>query len=121
MRRAAFAVVAVVLTILAFSLTASPARAQSGDCVQACADQWYTDKSECLARLNATLATIAAAEDKCISECAPGNFLCQGLCSRNANIKRGAANNDYRRCVNRANTTAWNCYRACEISKGRPR
>lgn len=120
MRRTACVVAGLLLSLVVLGPVPA-AHAGASDCVQACADQWFADKAACAERLNATLTAIAAAEEQCISACAPTNFLCQAQCVRAGNIKRGVANNEYRRCVNRANTTAWNCYRACEISKGRPR
>ncbi len=102
----------LVLAVLALSpvvLAGSPDPA----CVQQCADQWAADKQACLDALNAQLAVIDGKTQDCLNDPANDTPVKQGLCIHNANVQRFAANNDYRKCINRANTTAWNCYRAC--------
>ncbi|MFN7965889.1 MAG: hypothetical protein U0V87_09420 [Acidobacteriota bacterium] len=88
------------------------------DCVQACADQWVVDKQACQDQLDAALAQIATEEADCISNAT--NPIAQGLCVRNANIKRFNARRDYQNCISRANTTAYNCSRNCQPSDSRP-
>jgi hypothetical protein len=88
------------------------------DCVQACADQWVVDKQACQDQLDADLAQIATEEANCIT--AATNPLAQGICVRNANIKRFTARRNYQTCISRANTTAYNCSRNCQPSDSRP-
>jgi hypothetical protein len=88
------------------------------DCVQACADQWVLDKQACQETLDATLATIANDEATCIANAT--NVIQQGLCVRNANIRRFTARRDYQNCISLANTVAYNCVRNCEQSDSRP-
>lgn len=107
---------AALLLMVVVALGTSVATADFQQCVQACADQWAADKQACADALQAALANIAAQEEACINACAPTNFLCQANCVRQGNIRRYNANSDYRRCVNVANTVAWNCYRNCQQS-----
>lgn len=109
---------ALLLAVAVFG--SSVALAEDPGCIQACADRWFADKQACLDDLNAAYANIDANTEACINNCAPSNFLCQANCVRTGNLQRRAAENDYRYCVNVANTIAWNCYRACVASKSKP-
>jgi hypothetical protein len=110
---------ALALGVLA-ALSAPANFAGSQDCIQACADQYLEDRSDCLEQLNTRLAQIEAETQACIEGCAPANFFCQAQCVRSSNFKRYNANSEYRQCLNRANTVAWNCYRGCQGSRFRP-
>ncbi len=110
---------AALLTVVVFGAPVALAVPDPA-CVEACAERWYAEKQACLDALNARYAQIDRDTEVCISNCAPTNYLCQGNCTRNGNIARRAAENDYRKCVNGANTIGWNCYRACEASQARP-
>ncbi len=122
MRPAAVNKLVGVLLLVVAAAMLSPAVLAGPDpeCVQRCADQWAADKQGCIDALNAKLAQIDLDVQACLEACPASDYLCQGSCVHNGNVARAAANNDYKKCVNRANTTAWNCYRGCPVSKSRP-
>ncbi len=125
MRPAAVNKLVGVLLLIVAAAMLSPAVLAGGpdpECVQRCADQWYADKQACLDSLNVQLAQIDANTQACMDGCSssPDPYTCQANCVHQGNVARASANNDYKKCVNRANTTAWNCYRGCQPSKSRP-
>lgn len=110
-------VLSVLLLLVAVAALGTAAKADDG-CVQGCADRWVADKQACLDSLNARLADLDAQAAACYEN--NTDPLSIAICVRNVNIARYAANNDYKKCVNMANTVAWNCYRACAPSQAKP-
>ena len=89
------------------------------DCVQQCIDQWEADKQACEDQLNQRLAELDQEAQACLDDNA-GDPLAAALCLREVNIKRANAQRDYQKCLNLANTVAYNCYRDCQVSPGNP-
>lgn len=89
------------------------------DCVQQCIDQWEADKQACDDQLAQRLAELDQEAQQCLRD-NPGDPIAAGLCLREVNIKRANAQSDYQRCISLANTVAYNCYRACQVSPGSP-
>lgn len=110
-----FAVVAVLSGLATVS-----AHAGVSSCIQACVDQWQADRAACRDALDARLAAIESELEACQSACNPSDIRCQAKCVRRANIQRRSAENEFRRCTNRAHVRAWNCYRDCQQSQARP-
>lgn len=108
---------AAVALVCGIALTAPVALAQDPACVQACADQWAVDKAACQTALDNRLAELDTEAAACLTNPDP---IQAGICVRNVNIKRFAARRTYQQCVSQANTTAFNCYRACAPSGTRP-
>ncbi len=113
--------VRVALLFMAVAALGIPvASADEAECIQACADEWFVERQACVDTLNSTLAEVDAQVEACINGCSPADLLCQGKCINQGNIRRYNANQDYRRCESIANTVAWNCYRACQVSPSQP-
>lgn len=108
---------AAMLLVAGIVVATPVARADFAECVQACADQYMIDKQACQDALDATLAQLALEAQNCYTL---GDPLAIGTCLRDVNIRRAKANNDYRKCLNFANTKAWNCYRDCQASWNQP-
>jgi hypothetical protein len=113
---------AVCTFLLASFLFAAPlsmaATRHESSCVQQCAAQWAQDKRACQAALELALEQIDATLATCLSQAHGGQAVAR--CQRAANTSRHLAQNSYRRCVSQANTTAWNCTRACAQSHSAP-
>lgn len=107
-----------LISALICSATVAIAAPDGEDCVQACGDQWTAAKDACQAALDARLAELDQQAADCITN--NPNPLNAALCVRQVNVRRFNARQDYQRCVNRANTTAFNCYRNCSASESAP-
>jgi hypothetical protein len=119
MRPAAVIKVMGLVLIAAFvGSWAAPAAAQE-DCLAQCIEQYDQDKVACDNQLAARLAELDLEAQACLDN-NPTDPIAAGLCLRNVNIKRYNARSDWRRCVSFANTAAYNCYRACQVSPSQP-
>ena len=114
----------LILWILAasFVLAASlpVVLAEDPSCVQACLERWQAERKACDDAKTAVFANIDNNEQACLASCPPSNYMCQGKCMREAEIKRRAYNGPSQRCLAQANTIGWNCYRDCTMSRSRP-
>lgn len=115
MRPAAKFLVGVALLFVV--ALAVPTAQATTECEQMCLDRWTAAKADCQRVLEQKLAALDVQAQNCMNETDPLKI---GLCLQNVNIKKAQAAGDYRRCIGRANTLGWNCYRQNCISKHRP-
>jgi hypothetical protein len=94
-----------------------PPRPATNPCEQQCYDEWLEDRAACDAIYADRIAALNNEEALCREFKDPIQL---GRCLHSVNVKRRVAANDQRRCYNRANTVAFNCYRACQASQTRP-
>lgn len=87
------------------------------ECTQACADKYVADTTACQQTLDARLAELDREAAACLNKPDPIQV---GLCVRNVNVKRSAARRSYTACVSKANSDAFNCYRACTLTETTP-
>lgn len=119
------AVKSIALGVLLAAISTATAQAgpkkppgpASTECEEACLDEYFEDLEECEDLLAARLTALDAEEAICREESKDPITL--GRCVHKVNVKRRVASNEERKCIARANTKAYNCYRQCAISESR--
>lgn len=119
MRSAKIIKMGIAALVVGVAMLATTTAQAQNNCVANCIDQYDRDRQACDQALSTALAGLDAEAAQC-AVTYPNNPLQYGLCIQRVNTKRYSARRDWQRCINLANTAAYNCYRKCQVSDSQP-